>query len=206
MIGASRDGHEVGACPDDQACVFYQTVRRQPRMLVKYAPMHHYCRGGDYAECARYQAMHLGGQPSANLLPSGVIDSELTGEPNRVLVVDDTPVFLKLMEGLVAAHVPGATIVGRTSGADALSALRAGEFDLVVSDYHMPEMDGGELVAEIRGLASGGEVPVIIYTTEQNPDRREALLSSQKTRWVIKSPDRTDFGRAIRELLHEGRV
>lgn len=205
MSSAGVGEHDAGTCPRGQACSFYQAVIGQPRMLMKYASMHHYCRGGDYTDCVRYRAMLQGARPSANMLPSGDYDVAVSGEPSRVLVVDDTPVFLKLLEGMVAAHVPGAAIVGHTSSANALVDLQAGEFDLIVSDFNMPELDGAQLVAEIRRLARGADTPVIIYTTEEDSDKRTALLAWRKTRWVSKSPDRAEFADAVRALLYEGR-
>lgn len=195
-----------GECCERSSCSFFQTVTKRPTLLVRYASMHRYCRGGDHARCARFRALRSLGAPSANLLPSGELDATLTGRAERVLVVDDVPVFLSLSEGMVAAQVPGAEVVGTSHPADALELLQRERFDLVVSDFHMPEMDGRELVEQIRRRAVLDSVPVIVLTTEESSESREAVLAHSRTRWVNKGPERASFASAVRELLYEGRV
>lgn len=193
-------------CADRADCAFMHALIKKPALLAKYTSLHHYCRGGGADRCARLHAQRAGGTPHANLLPDGTLDPALTGVTSRVLVVDDTPVFLKLAEGLAAAHVPGAEVLGVESGAEALRALDTKPFDLVITDYHMPEMDGGELVNAIRLRMAHARTPIIVYTTDTNETRRAEVLSTTRTRWVAKSPDRTEFTTAIRELLFEGRA
>lgn len=129
--------------------------------------------------------------------------STVTAE--SILVVDDAPVFLRLMQAMVSVQVPGAEITAVSSPADALEALQRQRFDLIVSDFHMPEMNGDELVAQIRRQPATAGVPVLVLTTEERAEPRDVVLSYQHTRWVHKGPDGSAFTAAIRELLHEGR-
>jgi len=79
----------------------------------------------------------------------------------RVLIVDDEPslgeicqVFLEEMGGFSCDTI--------TSGTEALEMVSTSPYDVIVSDYQMPGMDGIELLKEIRG--SGRDVPFIIFT------------------------------------------
>jgi len=173
--------------------------------MAKYVGLRKYCRQGAYGDCVRHQAYSDGATPADDLLPNGVVEAELSGGSRRVMVVDDLPVFSKLMEGMVMSCVDGVEIVSANSGAQALEILARGGFDLVVSDYNMPVMDGGELIERMRVHSAARAVPVIIFSTEADPGKKNRCLGHDRVRWIEKSPDRTKFNDAVRELLFEGR-
>ena len=79
----------------------------------------------------------------------------------RVLYVDDEPGMLRLISILFEKDEE-IKIVGTSSASQALQLLRMNEFDLLVSDYQMPGMDGITLVKELR--AEGNEIPFILLT------------------------------------------
>jgi len=84
----------------------------------------------------------------------------------KVLVVDDDP----FIRDVLVAVLEGAdyAVVTAESGMSALDAFKAdGGISLVISDMHMPEMSGVELMREIR--AAGSTVPVIILTGDDLP-------------------------------------
>ncbi|MBI4505632.1 MAG: response regulator [Chloroflexi bacterium] len=82
------------------------------------------------------------------------------GRPLRVLVVDDEP----LVRRVVAEYLTSDEHVVETaaSGADGLEKLRAGRFDLVITDRSMPEMSGDEVAAAVKALAP--HTPVMLLT------------------------------------------
>lgn len=191
------------SCPERLSCAFTSGLLKRPALLGRYAPLLRFCRSGGCESCARVSAMRRGGSPHPSLLPDGGFDPAISAQPSRVLVVDDTPVFLKLMEGIVTAHVPGVEVTGVDSAEAALREVYASRFDLVVSDFHMPGMSGGDLVDELRADSRTRQTPVILFTTEADERLRARALSHARTRWITKSPDRTEFARAVRELLFE---
>ncbi|GJU75925.1 response regulator 12 [Tanacetum coccineum] len=84
----------------------------------------------------------------------------------RVLAVDDNPTCLKLLDGLLKRcqyHV-----TSTTEAVTALQMLRENRnrFDLVISDVHMPDMDGFKLL-EIVGLEM--DIPVIMLSADSDP-------------------------------------
>nr|QYI40133.1 two-component response regulator ARR1 [Lilium hybrid division I] len=85
----------------------------------------------------------------------------------RVLVVDDDMVFLKIMERMLRSCVYDVTTCSRAT--DALSMLRERKqgFDLVLSDVHMPDMDGFKLLEHI-GLEM--DLPVIMMSSDGGKD------------------------------------
>lgn len=78
----------------------------------------------------------------------------------HILLVEDSPeVSLSVREILASA---GHTVEDVVSGKQALKALKASTFDVIVSDIWMPEMDGIALLKEIRG--AGNDIPVVVIS------------------------------------------
>lgn len=192
------------SCTHEAKCYFAQTVVRNPVLKVKYAALRRYCRGGDSSQCARLQALAAGGVVADNLLPDGTVDVSLSGKPYRVLVVDDIPVFRKLMEGIVANSIKGVEILSAGNGEEALSVIASDHVDLVVTDYNMPGMSGGDLLKALRHESLSRHVPVLVFTTEASSALRADVLSYDCVRWVEKSPHRAEFAQAVNELLIQG--
>ncbi len=81
------------------------------------------------------------------------------GSP-RVLLVDDERLLHGVVSRLLGRH--GIEVTSCTSAQQALDALDGAAFDLVVTDFQMPEMDGLELLARIRDREPG--LPVVMIT------------------------------------------
>ncbi len=79
---------------------------------------------------------------------------------HKVLVVEDDPEML----ALVCEHLEseGYRAAGTDRGAEAIARVRAEEFDVVLTDLRMPEVDGMEVLRAVR--ATGRDVPVILVT------------------------------------------
>jgi DNA-binding NtrC family response regulator len=88
-------------------------------------------------------------------------------DPARILVVDDDKLSRELMEQILAED--GHAVVACSDGAEAIQRLeRDGEFDAVVSDIRMVDMDGLEVLAWVRKHAP--ETPVLLVTAFGNVD------------------------------------
>lgn len=100
----------------------------------------------------------------------------------RVLIADDSAVMRMILErGVRCAAMDWADIDHAGNGLQALAKIedregRGEHFDLILSDVHMPGMDGPELVTELRrrGLARG--VPVVLVTAEDAAGAPEMRL------------------------------
>ncbi len=83
----------------------------------------------------------------------------------RVLVVDDVPINGKVLTELL--HERGHQAIAVTSGAEALSVLRDTDYDIVLMDVQMPDMDGFETTRQIRcweAQSNRPSVPIIAVT------------------------------------------
>src|SRR5271170_2839222 len=80
--------------------------------------------------------------------------------PSRILLVDDNANGLKARKTVLEEL--GYGIVTASNGHDALERFTPQKFDLVVTDYKMPRMDGIELIGHLRNLAP--DVPIILIS------------------------------------------
>jgi len=92
----------------------------------------------------------------------------------NILFVDDEQLLQSLFERVVTRH--GMRATGCSNAIQAMDALRAHEYDLVVTDFMMPDMDGLELLAYIR--EEYPDLPVIMITAHANV--QHAVRSMQK--------------------------
>jgi signal transduction histidine kinase/CheY-like chemotaxis protein len=105
----------------------------------------------------------------------------------RVLVAEDNPVNQKLAQHLLARR--GHTPILVTNGREAVDALLADRFDLVLMDLQMPEMDGFEATASVRTRErqSGGDrVPIIALTAHAMQGDRQRCLDADMDGYVAK--------------------
>ena len=102
--------------------------------------------------------------------------------PLRVLVVDDEPAMADLITRAVRqAHwLPEVA----ASGADALRSLRAGEFDVVVLDVVLPDMDGIEVCRVWR--TRGGRTPILLLTVRDAIHDRVRGLDAGADDYLVK--------------------
>jgi PAS domain S-box-containing protein len=119
---------------------------------------------------------------------------ELAGA--RILVVDDTRDALELLELLLTGE--GAAVATASSGEEGLEAARGANFDLVISDISMPEMDGYEFLRRLRENPGYQETPAIAQT---GFGREEDVERARRAGFITHLTKPIDFDHLIR-LAH----
>lgn len=119
-----------------------------------------------------------------------------------ILVVDDSPT----MRGMVShtLNEAGFETKEAVNGKDALiklTMMEEGKPDVIVTDINMPEMDGIELVKEIRKLAAFKHVPVLVLTTDNTDEKKEIGRAAGATGWLVKPFDSELILKVIRKVL-----
>jgi two-component system chemotaxis response regulator CheY len=130
------------------------------------------------------------------LEPDRTYLAEHTPEELRALIVDDSTTARRHIRrvlgnmGIEQFHEAG-------NGKEAIALLNDHFFDLVVTDYNMPEMDGQELVTFIRNESSQAGIPVLMVTSEADSSR----LASVKQEGVSAICDKPFEPQTVRALL-----
>src|SRR5690242_6063331 len=121
----------------------------------------------------------------------------------RILSVDDNTENLYLIEMLCRSERH--EVVSAHNGVEALEQLANGNFDLIISDILMPEMDGFQLCRTIKLAQRWKEIPFIFYTaTYTSKEDEELALSLGASRFIVKPVEPETFVAIIEKVVREG--
>ena len=123
-----------------------------------------------------------------------------TNVPLRtVLTVDDSPTIRRMLEcTLVEA---GYEVVQACDGEDGLTLLEGEAPDVIITDINMPRLDGFGFIERVREQARFRRTPILVLTTESDPDRRDRARRAGATGWIVKPFDPTKLVDAIRRVM-----
>jgi len=103
----------------------------------------------------------------------------------KILVVDDFPTMRRIIRNLLK-DLGYENVDEAEDGAIALEKLRNGQFDFVVSDWNMPNLDGLELLKAIRSDDKLSHLPVLMVTAEAKRDNIIAAAQAGANGYVVK--------------------
>lgn len=125
----------------------------------------------------------------------------LVGVSLRILVAEDNDFNRDLLEHMLARL--GLSAPMAVNGREALALLEREPFDLLLLDIHMPELDGFQVVGEIRERERmvGGHLPVIALTARSRKEDRERCLRAGMDEYLAKPFTAADLWAAIDRVL-----
>jgi len=101
----------------------------------------------------------------------------------RVLVADDSSTMRKIiLRSLAAVGVD--TTTEAADGQEAVDKFKPGDFDLVLTDWNMPNKNGLEVITEIR--AQDANIPIIMVTTEAEKSRVLEAIQAGVSDYLVK--------------------
>ncbi|MTD37428.1 chemotaxis protein CheY [Erwinia sp. CPCC 100877] len=103
----------------------------------------------------------------------------------RFLVVDDFSTMRRIVRNLLK-DLGFNNVEEAEDGQDALNKLRESKFDFVVSDWNMPNMDGLQLLSEIRKDPALSQMPVLMVTAEAKKENIIAAAQAGASGYVVK--------------------
>ncbi len=120
---------------------------------------------------------------------------------SRVVIVDDRVTNRTILAKLAGAIQPGLVVDTFAVASEALAWLAENPVDLVVTDYKMPEMNGGEFVRRLRELPVAVDVPVMVLTAYHDRSFRLDALRAGATDFLHSPVDHAEFQTRARNLL-----
>ncbi|MGN6227747.1 chemotaxis response regulator CheY [Dyella sp. KULCS107] len=105
----------------------------------------------------------------------------------KILVVDDFSTMRRIVRNLlVELGFSGPLIQEADDGENAMVMLKSQPFDMVVTDWNMPNMTGIDLLRAIRAEASLKGLPVLMVTAENNRDQIIAAAQAGVNGYIVK--------------------
>lgn len=102
-----------------------------------------------------------------------------------ILVVDDFPSMRRIVRTLLK-ELGFSNIDEAEDGQEGLAKLRSGSFEFVVSDWNMPNLDGLEMLKEIRADDALKHLPVLMVTAEAKKENIIAAAKAGASGYVVK--------------------
>lgn len=115
----------------------------------------------------------------------------MTGNDNRILVVEDNEMNLELVSDLLEAR--GYEVLRAQSGPEALMLARERQPDLILMDIQLPGMDGLEVTRRLKDDASTSKINVVALTAHAMLGDEERAREAGCSGYIAKPIDTRDF-------------
>ncbi len=117
----------------------------------------------------------------------------------KILIVDDDATTRKLLGLYLKAK--GYEVAYAENGFDGIEKMGTANPNLVITDLNMPYMDGIEFVKSIRSDPARAEIPILMVTTEADPEERERAVSVGVNGYLVKPVTAEVVTQHIRHIL-----
>ncbi len=102
-----------------------------------------------------------------------------------ILVVDDFPTMRRIVRSLLK-ELGFTNVEEAEDGQEALTKLKGGDFEFVVSDWNMPNLDGLEMLKQIRADDGMKALPVLMVTAEAKKENIVAAAQAGANGYIVK--------------------
>lgn len=99
----------------------------------------------------------------------------------KIIVIDDDTAVTDLLSVLLSSH--GFDVSVTNNSTEGMGLIRDGNFDLVILDLMMPEMDGWEICKEVRSFS---QVPIIVLSALNDPSMVASVLDAGADDYLTK--------------------
>lgn len=120
--------------------------------------------------------------------------------PASILVVDDEPANVKLLERTLRTFGYG-DLISTTDPRNVLGLVQQHGFDLIILDLNMPHMDGFEVMRQLQALGRGDLPPILILTAQHDQEHRVRALRGGAHDYVTKPFAVDELLARVRNLL-----
>lgn len=121
------------------------------------------------------------------------------GKP-RILIVEDSPAMRQLI-AMALRRLRDTEIDEACDGVEGLKKIKAGEYDMMITDINMPVMDGLKLVSLVRQDPRHAGIPIIIITTESGNEDRARAMALGANAYITKPIQAPAVLAKVKELL-----
>ena len=106
-------------------------------------------------------------------------------EDKRILFVEDSPTMRRIIENSLK-KLGVKEIMDAENGVDALEKIQKQDFDMILTDWNMPEMNGKELVEHVRKIDKYKAIPILMITTRGMQEDVVTAIKSGVNGYIVK--------------------
>jgi len=117
-----------------------------------------------------------------------------------IMTVDDSTSIRQMVKFTLTQA--GYAAVEAVDGRDAMAKLAQSPVDMVITDLNMPNMDGVELIRQIRAMPQLKFIPILMLTTESKDAKKQEGKAAGATGWIVKPFNATQLVEVIKKVLH----
>jgi len=116
-----------------------------------------------------------------------------------IMTVDDSASVRQMVS--FTLRDAGFEVIEAVDGRDAMKKLSATPVHMMITDLNMPNMDGIELIRSVRANSSCRFIPIIMLTTESQPEKKQEGKTAGATGWITKPFKPDQLIAVIRKVL-----
>jgi two-component system chemotaxis response regulator CheY len=119
-----------------------------------------------------------------------------------LLIVEDSAATRALIRNAIENIGEDLTTVEAATGFEALKLLPTEEFDLIITDINMPDINGLELISFVKTNPRYRDIPLVIVTTERSVEDKERGLALGASAYVTKPFKTEELQEVITRILN----
>jgi two-component system chemotaxis response regulator CheY len=116
-----------------------------------------------------------------------------------ILAVDDSMTMRQLVAFSLRQH--GYQVIEAVDGLDAMAKLQQHRVDLIITDLHMPRLDGIELIRQVRAQGTYRFLPIVMLTTETQESKKVEGRQAGATGWIVKPFEPEQLIKVVKRVL-----
>ena len=121
-------------------------------------------------------------------------------QDRSILIVEDSSTTRALIKAIIEEMGDFQTVEAR-SGFDALKLLPTQEFDLIITDINMPDINGLELINFMKNNPKYRDLPLIIVSTERSEEDKERGMALGAVAYITKPFNANELQEVIKQVI-----
>jgi DNA-binding response OmpR family regulator len=121
----------------------------------------------------------------------------------KILIVEDIEICAATLE-IALLRLPKLAVKSATSAEQALRLMSDGDGDIaaLITDIHLPKMDGFELIQEVRSQPRFSHLPILVISGDSHPNTPSRLRSLGVDAYFPKPYSPAEVRQRLEELIH----
>jgi len=119
----------------------------------------------------------------------------------KILIVEDVDLCTATLE-IALLKLPDLVVQSATTAEEALQFMLGGDISALITDIHLPKMDGFELIQRIRSQPRFKRLPIVVISGDSDPSTPGRLLSLGADAYFSKPYSPAEVRQKLEQLIH----